>query len=81
MTLDDVSVSEGRKGIPMEEFHLKPFEPVELTDDDLHRFGLSEEEMKEWREFHSDPANSPWDDSETLELARKLQLVFQEFDV
>jgi hypothetical protein len=65
----------------MEEFQLKPFEPVELTDDDLRSFGLSEEEIKEWREFYSDPANSPWNDPETLELARKLQLVFQEFDV
>jgi hypothetical protein len=24
--------------------------------------------MKEWREFSSDPANSPWGASETLEL-------------
>ena len=65
----------------MKEFILKPFEPVELTDEDLQSFGLSEEEMKEWREFYSDPANSPWNDPETLELARKLQLVFQEFDM
>lgn len=65
----------------MEEFQLKPFEPVELTDDDLRNFGLSEEEIKEWRDFFSDPANNLWNDPETLELARKLQLVFQEFDV
>ena len=66
----------------MEEFQLKPFEPVELTADDLQAFGMSEEEIAEWNEFFSDPANrSHWSDPTTLELARKLQLFFQEFDV
>jgi hypothetical protein len=60
---------------------LEPFKPVELTDDDLRSFGMSEEEIEDWREFYSDPANNPWNDPDTLQLARKLQLIFQEFDV
>ena len=64
----------------MEEFHLKPFEPVELTDDDLRDFGMNEEEIIEWNEFFSHPVNnSHWNDPATLELARKLQMIFEEF--
>ena len=58
------------------------FQPVELTDDDLRAFGMSEEEIVEWNEFFSDPANNEhWNDPETQKLARTMQAIFEEFDV
>lgn len=63
----------------MEDPKLRSFEPADLSDADLRSFGLTDEEIADWREFYSDPANSPWNDPETLLLARKLQLIFQEY--
>ena len=57
------------------DFELVPFEPVELTDDDLRGFGLSEAEIAEWR---STPIE--WTEEDKI-FARKLQLIFQEFDI
>lgn len=62
----------------MEDHNLSAFEPADLTDDDLRSFGLTEEEIADWRTFYSDPKNSPWNDPETLLLARRLQLILQE---
>lgn len=59
----------------MENFELKPFEPAELSDEDLRAFGLSEEEIAEW---NATPVE--WTEDDKI-LARKLQLIFQEFDV
>lgn len=57
----------------MEPFKLKPFEPVELTDDDLKAFGLSEEEIRRWRATPME-----WTEEDKI-FARRVQLALQEF--